>query len=90
MIRVAPRRVTVVFACLVIATCVTWWLGSGHGLSGGTLRFAVAATIVIAFAKIYFIGQDFMELRHAPTALRAAFATWVIVISLAAVGLYVL
>jgi hypothetical protein len=87
--RLAPRRVTVVFACLVIATCVTWWLGSGHALSDGTLRFAVAATIAIAFAKIYFIGHDFMELRHAPTALRAAFATWVIVISLAAVGLYV-
>jgi Prokaryotic Cytochrome C oxidase subunit IV len=86
---VAPRRVTVVFACLVIATCVTWWLGSGHGLSGGALRFAVGVTIVIAFAKIYFIGQDFMELRHAPTALRAAFAAWVLVISVAAVGLYV-
>ena len=85
----APRRVTVVFACLVIATCVTWWLGSGHSLSGAALRLSVAATIVIAFAKIYFVGKDFMELRHAPTALRTAFSTWVIVISLAAVGLYV-
>lgn len=87
---VVPARVTVVFACLVIATCVTWWLGSGHSLTGQALRISVGATIVIAFAKIYFIGQDFMELRRAPRTLRTAFATWVIMIAGVAVGLYVI
>jgi Prokaryotic Cytochrome C oxidase subunit IV len=90
MNRLVPTRVTAVFASLVIATCVTWWLGSQHSHTGQGLRIAVVMTVSIAFAKIYFIGQDFMELRHAPRGLRAAFAVWVIVVGGAAAGLCVL
>jgi hypothetical protein len=90
MNRVVPNVVTAVFVGLVIATCVTWWLGGHHSLAGQTLRIAVVVTVVIAFSKIYFIGQDFMELRHAPRGLRAAFTAWVIVVGAAAAGLYVL
>jgi hypothetical protein len=82
-----PGRVTVVFAGLVLATCITWWLGSVSSLTGGALGLAATLTILIAFAKIYFIGRDFMELRDAPPALRTGFTLWVGVVSVAAAAL---
>jgi hypothetical protein len=50
---------------------------------------AVTLTILIAFAKIYFIGRDFIELRCAPSVLRTAFTVWVGVVAVAAVALVV-
>ena len=84
-----PPRVTWVFAGLVVATCVTWWLGSESSLTGGGFELAATLTILIAFAKIFFIGADFMELRAAPTILRSAFGIWVGVVATAAVALVV-
>jgi hypothetical protein len=84
-----PRRVTLVFAGLVMATCVTWWLGSESSLTGGGFELAATLTIGIAFAKIFFIGRDFMELHAAPTILRSAFGIWVGVVAAAAVALVV-
>jgi hypothetical protein len=84
-----PSRVTVVFAGLVVATCITWWLGSLSSLTGGTLGLAATLTILIAFAKIFFIGRDFMELHAAPTILRCGFGIWVGVVAAAAVALVV-
>lgn len=86
----APGRATVVFAGLVLATCVTWWLGSESTLTGGGFELAATLTILIAFAKIFFIGRDFMELHAAPTILRSAFGIWVGVVGVAAVALVVL
>jgi hypothetical protein len=82
-----PRRATVVFAGLVVATCITWWLGSASSLTGGALGLAATLTILIAFAKIYFIGRDFMELRDAPLVLRTVFTLWVCFVAAAAVAL---
>jgi preprotein translocase subunit SecY len=82
-----PRRVTVVFAGLVVATCITWWLGSRSSATG--VGPAAALTVLIAAAKIYFIGRDFMELRSAPSVLRAAFNVWVGVVAVAAIALVV-
>jgi hypothetical protein len=85
-----PRRVTIVFAGLVVGTCITWWLGSETSLTGGALGVAATLTIVIGFAKVYFIGRDFMDLRAAPPALRTAFAVWVGIVAMAAVALVVI
>lgn len=84
-----PRRVTVVFAGLVVATCVTWWLGSESSLTGGGFGLTATLTILIAFAKVFFIGRDFMELRAAPFVLRAAFSLWVGAVAVAAIALVV-
>jgi hypothetical protein len=82
-----PNRVTAVFAGLVVATCVTWWLGSESSLNGLGFEMAAALTLLIAFGKIVFIGADFMELREAPTVLRTVFLTWVVVFAAAAIAL---
>jgi hypothetical protein len=84
---IVPRRATVVFAGLVVATCVTWWLGSRSSATG--VGLAAALTVLIASAKIYFIGRDFMEMRSAPSVLRAAFNVWVAVVAVAAIALVV-
>lgn len=84
-----PRRVTVVFAGLVFATCMTWWLGSRPSPTDNASGLAAVLTILIAFAKIYFIGRDFMELRSAPLGLRTAFNVWVGAVAVAAVALVV-
>lgn len=80
MIRDVPVRITTVWALLTIATCVTWWLGAGHG--AGDL--AILSLIAIAFAKVYLIGSEFMELRGAPVVLRAIFTIWTVVVALGA------
>jgi hypothetical protein len=85
----APTRVAVVFAGLVVATCITWWLGSETALTGSAFGVAATLTIVIALAKVYFIGRDFMDLRAAPSVLCIAFTVWVGVVATAAVALVV-
>jgi hypothetical protein len=84
-----PRRVTVVFAGLVVATCITWSLGSTPSPTDNASGLAAVLTILIAFAKIYFIGRDFMELRFAPSVLRAAFNVWVGAVAVTAVAVMV-
>jgi hypothetical protein len=85
-----PGRVTAVFAGLVVATGITWWLGSAPVLTGGALGVTATLTIVIALAKVYIIGRDFMELREAPLPLRAVFTVWVGAFAATAVALVVL
>lgn len=80
-------RITVVWFFLVAATVASWILGVGHELGD---RSAAISVIVIAFAKVHFVGQYFMELRDAPIALRAVFGVWNIVVGLLLIGLYLL
>ncbi|MFE9322301.1 cytochrome C oxidase subunit IV family protein [Nocardia sp. NPDC052278] len=84
-----PSRTTWVWIGLVTATCVTWWFGVDHPLASIGVEFASASAVTIAFAKAFFIGSEFMELRSAPRALRRAFECWVVVVGAAAVILSV-
>lgn len=54
---------------LVAATVASWAVGAEHG-TGSMLAVVVLA---IAAIKVRLVGLDFMELRHAPIPLRAAF-----------------
>ena len=62
-------RSTAVWAILVVATLVSWAVGSEHGIGS-----AIALVVLgVAMIKVRFVGLDFMELRLAPLVLRAAF-----------------
>ena len=84
-----PIRTTVVWVCLMVATCSTWLLGTGRlSVNHESLQVMVALALLIAFLKIYFIGSEFMELRGAAAPLRVAFTMWVLGVAAATTGLY--
>lgn len=85
-----PVRTTVTWVGLVLATCLTLWLGTSHSAAQQGVRVTVALAIPVAFLKVYFIGSEFMELRGAPPALRGGFTAWVVVVAAAVTGLYLL
>jgi heme/copper-type cytochrome/quinol oxidase subunit 4 len=86
MLRTLLRdRITIVWFVLVAATLASWTLGVGHELPD---RYAAVGIIVIAFIKVHFVGRYFMELRDAPTPLKAVFGAWNVVVAALLIGLY--
>ncbi|MGQ0632461.1 MAG: cytochrome C oxidase subunit IV family protein [Sporichthyaceae bacterium] len=83
-IKHAGRPVTIVWAVLMVATLISWWLGDGHGAT----KLAAVLVIVTGFAKVALIGDHFMELRSAPPQLRWAFMGWCIVVPAIMCGIY--
>lgn len=63
---------------LVAATSLSWWLGTDHGITNA--RGAATVLIVVAFVKVFLIGMQFMELRHADHRLRNAFAAYTVLV----------
>jgi hypothetical protein len=84
------HRTTLVWAALVAATCVSWILGTSHGVEAGGVEAATAVVLAIAFLKVRYVGLEFMELRGAATPLRAAFEGWVLLVGGTVVALYLL
>lgn len=83
-----PPRVAMVWAGLIGATLLSWWLGADHGIAG--IRAASVAVLVVAFVKVRFVGLHFMDLRSAPPALRGAFEAWCLTVALLVIALYLL
>lgn len=82
---IALRRPEVlVWLVLVASTCVSWWLGDGHGAR----ETAAIGVIAVAFFKVYLVGRYFMEIRGAPPVLRVAFAGWIAVVATTLVTMY--
>ncbi len=80
---------TLVWTLLMIATAISWWLGADGGtVKSLTIPTLTIALIVIAFIKVRFVIHYFMEIRHAPLALRLVCDAWVIGVCVAIIGLY--
>jgi caa(3)-type oxidase subunit IV len=79
------ERVTMVWLGLMVLTCVTTW-----GLSKDVFSPAVAVVgiFLIAAVKVRFVMLDFMELRHAPIAVRVAFEAWPVVVTAIILGVW--
>jgi hypothetical protein len=86
-----PRqRITVVWLGLVLATLLSWALSSEHVFNSAVARAVTTMAVLgVAFVKIRYVGLDFMELRHAPPALRIVFDIWMVGTYCALIGLYV-
>jgi Prokaryotic Cytochrome C oxidase subunit IV len=85
------RRALITWVVLVVATLASWWLAEGHALGAGNKPLIGALLILtIAFAKIRFVGAEFMELRTAPRALQIIFDLWVVGVWGILIGLYLL
>lgn len=81
------HRATAVWLLLVGATGLSWAFGHGFGF-GADFRYGTSAVIIIAFIKLRMVFLEFMELRHAPMALRLAFEGWTVVVCSCLIFLY--
>ncbi len=79
-------RITAVWCLLILATIASWEFG--HGVGFTDLRHAGLAVIVVSFVKVRFVVLDFMELRHAPPAMRWAVEAWAVIVCAGLCGLY--
>jgi hypothetical protein len=82
------QRSTAAWAVLMLATVISWALGTRHGLVVHDARFAAIGVLTIAFAKVYLVGRHFMELREAPRSLVLSFNGLVASTFAIVVGLY--
>ncbi|CDM25270.1 hypothetical protein BN940_14126 [Castellaniella defragrans 65Phen] len=73
---------------LVGSTLVGWWLGHAIQTAQAPMRLATAGVLLIAFAKTWLVGYQFMELKHAPWWLRHGFDAWIIAVCAALMALY--
>jgi len=70
-------RSTLVWLLLMLLTVVSRGLGRGMIENIAHARIGI---LILAFVKVRYIGLEFMELRNAPKATRAAFEGWVFVV----------
>jgi apolipoprotein N-acyltransferase len=74
-------RADFIFALLVLATALSWWLGEGAGTSGQHLRTAATlAVLALSAFKGALIALDYMELRTAPALWRRVVVGWLVVV----------
>jgi hypothetical protein len=85
VLELVRNRAGVSWLLLVAATLASWLVGADHG-TGSLIAVLVLA---IAAVKIRLVGLDFMELRHAPIPLRAAFEVYCVALWAVLSGLYV-
>ncbi|MEW5807947.1 MAG: cytochrome C oxidase subunit IV family protein [Actinomycetota bacterium] len=84
MLELLKNRAGLSWLILVAATVLSWAVGAEHGTGSvvGVLVLGIAAI------KVRLVGLDFMELRHAPIPLRAAFEVYCAGMWLLLSGLY--
>lgn len=70
---------TIVWLFLIVATGFSWTLGTDHDFSSGHATASVVI-LLVAFAKVRFIGLYFMELREAPLLLRGLFEAYCLIV----------
>ena len=74
---------------LMVATSLSWWLGTGSSIESALdYRYVSTTLLLIAFVKVRFVIRHFMEVRTAPLALRLISDAWVIGVCGAIIGLY--
>lgn len=81
------NRISAVWLALVIATCLSW---ETVGDLAWTQDFRILSSIVlvIAFVKVRYVMLEFMELRHAPLAMRLVAEAWCVLVCAAVIGFY--
>jgi heme/copper-type cytochrome/quinol oxidase subunit 4 len=81
-------RFTAIWVLMIVATLLSFWLGTDHGLSSAEARTVLI--MVVAFVKVRLVGLYFMELREAPTMLRALFEGYCVLACAVLLGFYLI
>ena len=74
-----------VWLVLMLATVITTWVLSKDVVAARTGTIAIVA---LSAYKVRLVLLHFMELRHAPLALRIVFETWILGVAAALIGVY--
>jgi caa(3)-type oxidase subunit IV len=85
LITLLKSRISIVWLGLILATLISWKVGSDHGLHA---HLATTIVMLVAFIKVRFVGLYFMELRDAPIPLRLIFEGYAVVVCAVIVILY--
>jgi len=64
-----------IWALLLLATAVTWWLGESGQVGVGGMA-PVLVIFLLSLAKGWWVINDFMALRHAPALWRRVLLGW--------------
>lgn len=78
----------IVWTALVVFTLASFALGGEHLIEDYTV--AAAVVVGIAALKIRLVGIHFMELRHAPLALRAFFEVYCALLFIVIMGIHLI
>jgi len=87
---VVRTRATGVWLILVLATSLSWLLGTDGGLSDHGHRLASVAILAVALFKVRLVGLYFMDLRNAPAVLRGLFEGYCVAVCAATISLFLL
>ncbi|MBL4782496.1 MAG: cytochrome C oxidase subunit IV family protein [Porticoccaceae bacterium] len=79
MINLLLKPVSAAWLLLMLATCLSWWLGgdSLNSIQTSDYRLISSGLILIAFIKVRIVIRYFMEVRQAPLALKLVCDSWV-------------
>ncbi|MBQ0721607.1 MAG: cytochrome C oxidase subunit IV family protein [Gammaproteobacteria bacterium] len=93
MLTLLRNPVTVAWFLLMLATCLSWWLGLDHDLSSASqavvdVRYLSTGLILIAFIKVRIVIRYFMEVGKSPLALRLICDAWVLAVCAVILYLY--
>lgn len=69
-----------IWAMLLVATAITWWLGESGQVGRGGMA-PVLAIFALAVFKAVWVMDDFMGLRHAPVLWRRLLLGWLITVT---------
>jgi len=91
MMKLLLKPVSAAWLLLMLATCLSWWLGQGDSLSAAQTsdyRIVSSGLILIAFIKVRIVIRYFMEVREAPLALKLVCDGWVVLVCGTIIYLY--
>lgn len=81
-------RASGIWLLLVIATAISWTLGTEHGPTHDSHTLTSVIILVVALFKVRLVGLYFMQLRSAPLYLRGLFETYCLAVCGLTIGMY--
>lgn len=81
-------KVTAIWVGLICATGLSWWLGTDGSENIGATAISSVALLVIAFIKVRFVIQYFMDARRAVWPLRLITELYPILVCSAILTIY--
>lgn len=89
MLGLVQSRVTYVWLFLAALTAASWILGDSYDPSNlDQIKYLTVGLLALAFFKIRLVVMHFMEVGHAPILLRIILESWVLLVFLLMVALY--